>query len=182
MIKINLLPVKRKKKKKPKPVPTFVIVGVLFLTVSVIAGLYYDRYFLKGKISSLEGTKKNNEDKIAELNKKIVEVKDFEKLNKTFTDRKNIIEQLRKNQSLPVRILDEMSSRLTDGVWLTSMTIDGGNISLDGVGFSNTEVVTFVQSLKESPLYKEVYLHGTDAATIEKIEVFKFKITLQVQA
>ncbi|MDP2166795.1 MAG: PilN domain-containing protein [Thermodesulfovibrionales bacterium] len=179
MIRINLLPTKRKVKKKPKPVPNFVIVGVLLLTASVVASVY-TRYFLNAKIEALETKKAENAKKIAELNEKIKEVKDFEARNKLFTDRKNIIEDLRKNQSLPVKILDEMSMRLTEGVWLISISITGNNINIDGVGFSNSEIVSFVQNLKASALFKEAYLHETRQAAIEGIEVYTFKITMQV--
>ncbi|MBI4822616.1 MAG: PilN domain-containing protein [Nitrospirae bacterium] len=180
MIKINLLPYK-KKKKKPKPLPGFLIMCILLLAVSVTAGLIYDLYFLKSKIASLEGRKAENAKKIVQLGEKITEVQDFEKLNKQFTDRKNIIESLRKNQNLPVRILDEMSNTLTEGIWLTGMSIDNLNINIDGVGFTNPEIVAFVQKLKSSPLFTEVYLHGTTKSSAEGIEVFTFKITLQAK-
>lgn len=180
MIKINLLPYK-KKKKKPKPLPGFLITGSLLLVVSVSVGMIYNFYFLKSKIADLENRKAENAKKVAQLGERIKEVQDFVGLNKTFTDRKNIIESLRKNQNLPVRILDEMSSRLTEGIWLTTMTIDNLNINIDGVGFSNPDIVTFVQHLKASPLFTEVYLHGTAKSSAEGVEVFTFKITLQAQ-
>lgn len=181
MIRINLLPYKRKVRKKPKPVPTYLIVGVLLLVVSSVASAYA-LYYLKSKIKTLESTKADNKKKIDALNEKIKEVKDFEALNKVFTDRKNIIETLRKAQIMPVRILDEMSKRLTEGVWLNTMSISAGNITIDGVGFSNPEIVAFVQSLKSSPIFKEIYLHETRQSNTEGIEIYLFKITLQVSA
>ncbi len=180
MIRINLLPVeKRKRKKKPKPVPGFVVACVILLAVSAAAS-YYASYYFKSKITALEETKKQNQEKLTQLDERIKEVKNFEALNKTFTDRKTVIEQLRKNQGAPVKILAEMASRLTEGVWITSMSISGDKINIAGIGFTNPEIVTFVQSLKSSPLFKEVYLHGTNQSKIGNIETFTFNLTLQV--
>jgi len=179
MIRINLLPLeKRKRKKKPKPVPGFVVACVVLLAVSAAAS-YYASYYFKSKVAALEETKKQNNEKLTQLDERIKEVKNFEALNKTFTERKTVIEQLRKNQGIPVKILAEMASRLTEGVWITSMSISGDTIDIAGVGFTNPEIVSFVQSLKASPLFREVYLHGTKQSKIESIETFTFTITLQ---
>ena len=178
MIKVNLIPTK--KRKKPKPVPTFLIVGAILLLFSGIALAYVNVYF-GSKIETLNTRIAEQDKKIAELNKKIEGVKDFEKIKQTFIDRINIIEKLRKNQNIPVIILDEISARLTEGIWLTSMTITGSNINMDGIGFSNPEIVSFVQSLKASSLFKEVYLVETRKAAMENVETYVFKITFLAQ-
>jgi type IV pilus assembly protein PilN len=179
MIKINLLPVK--KKKKPKPVPSFLIVGLLLLTFSVIVALSYS-YILKSKINTLEIQKAENAKKLAELNEKIKEVRDFENLNLKFKQRKDIIEELTKNQSMPVKVLDEMSRRLVEGVWLRSMSIARNDISIDGVGFTNSDIVNFVQTLKGSKLFSDVVLIETRQERVEGEEVYLFKLTLKVAA
>jgi type IV pilus assembly protein PilN len=179
MIKINLLPVK--KRKKAKPVPSFLIAGVLLLALAIIVALSYS-YILKSKINNLEVQKAENAKKLAELNERIKEVQDFEKLNQKFKQRKEIIEKLTRNQSMPVKILDEMSKRLVDGVWLRAMTISRDNISVDGVGFTNADIVNFVQTLKESELFNNVVLLETRQGKLEGEEVYLFKLTLKVAA
>jgi type IV pilus assembly protein PilN len=179
MIKINLLPVK--KRKKAKPVPSFLIAGVLLLALAIIVSLSYS-YILKSKINNLEVQKAENAKKLAELNERIKEVQDFEKLNQKFKQRKEIIEKLTKNQSMPVKVLDEMSNRLVDGVWLRAMTISRDSISVDGVGFTNSDIVNFVQTLKESELFKNVVLLETRQGKLEGEEVYLFKLTLKVAA
>jgi type IV pilus assembly protein PilN len=178
MIKVNLLPFK--KKKKPRPVPTFLIVGALLLTASVVILLTYS-YILGSSIQNLEAQKAANAKKLAELNEKLKEVRDFERLNKKYTERKNIIEELTKNQSVPVRILDEMNRRLTDGIWLNSMNISGNRISLNGLGFTNSDIVSYVQSLKESQLFTDVILLETRQTGKGDVDLYSFKINLQVR-
>jgi type IV pilus assembly protein PilN len=178
MIKINLIPAKRKK--KPKPVPPFLVAMILLLLFSGIAVGYYNSY-KAGEVEKLENQKAANAQKLKELEKRVQEVKNYESLNQQVKQRRDIIEQLTLNQSLPVRILDEMSNRLTDGVWITTMTISGNRITLAGNGFTNTDIVSFVQSLKASELFTNVELHGTTRKPIEGVETYGFNLTLEVK-
>lgn len=178
MIKINLIPVKRRK--KPKPVPPFLVAMALLLVLSGVAVAYYNSY-KADQIQELETRKKASEQKLKELEQRVQEVKNFESLNAQVSQRKQIIEQLTKNQSMPVRVLDEMSKRLTDGVWLKSMSITGNKISLSGVGFSNTDIVSFVQNLKASELFTNVELKGTTRQMVGEVETYGFSMVLEVK-
>ncbi|MFN3481175.1 MAG: PilN domain-containing protein, partial [Thermodesulfovibrionales bacterium] len=104
MIRINLLPVKRKK--KPKPLPSFVVTAT-FITLLVIFILGYLFYYYNSRLAEARSRFETNKQKIEELKKRIKEVDDFEKLNKTIEERNQIIEQLRKSQNIPVVMLDE---------------------------------------------------------------------------
>jgi len=179
MIRVNLLPIKRKK--KAKPLPTLVIATTL-ITVLVICALAYLFYYYN---STLQGTKnrfESNKERIAALKEKIKEVDNFEKLNKTIEDKTKIIEQLRKNQSIPVMMLDEISRNLPKGVWLSSMTVtgSGSNVDIEGYAFTNADVVAYVDNLKSSKLLTDIYLQESKQAEIEKIPLYQFKMTFKV--
>jgi type IV pilus assembly protein PilN len=177
MIKINLIPVKRKK--KAKPVPLFLAVMLLLIVASVI-GVYAYSASVNAQIETLENKKKANAEKIKELDKKVAEVKNFESLNAQVQKHKEIIEQLTKNQRLPVRLLDEISGRITDGVWLKTMRISGGKLNISGAGFKNTDIVSFVQNLKESEMFTDVNLLGTSRALVEGVETYSFNMNIEV--
>lgn len=177
MIRINLLPVKRKK--KAKPLPTFVVSTVL-ITVIIICVLGYLFYYYNSTLQTTKDRFNANREKLADLKNKIKEVENFEKLNKTIGERTKIIEQLRKNQNVPVMILDEMSRNLPRGVWLLTLTVAGGNGSIDGIGFTNSDVVAYVDNLKNSKLVTEVYLQESKQVEIEKIPLYQFKLTFKV--
>jgi type IV pilus assembly protein PilN len=179
MIRINLLPVKRKK--KPKAIPPYVIYGVL-VTVVVVAAAGYSFWYLNSTLSALKKQRSDNEATITELKNKIKEVENFEAQKKTLEERKNIIEQLRKNQSLPVKTLSEMSSVLPNGVWLNSMSVSGMNISLSGTGFTNEDVVNYVDNLKKSQVFMDVVLGGTQKLTVGKIITYNFTLTCRLKA
>ena len=179
MIKVNLLPVK--KKKKAKPLPTFLIVtiGVAFAAVALVL---YLNFFFKGRVNEKKAKVDENERTLAELAMKIKAVDDFEKLNADFKKRKGIIEELGKNKALPVKILDEISRLLSDGVWLTQLNITGNDITLSCTGFNNTDAVNFVNNLKGSSLLTDVFLQESIQANVSGYSVYNFKISCKVKS
>lgn len=178
MIKVNLLPVKRKK--KPKPIPAFVVTMIV-VTISVGILMAYLVFFFNSRLEAKKVQFKDNEKKIAEIKEKIKAVENFEQVNKLFQQRTSIIEQLRKNQSIPVKLLDEISKLLPNGVWLQTMTMSGENITIDGYAFANSDVVSYVDNLKNSKIFTEIYLQESKSSTIEKIPVYMFKLTFKMK-
>ena len=178
MIKVNLLLVK--KKKKQKPVPTFLI-SMVFITLATGAILAYLMFFFSGRVSERQAKVRENEAKIAELKQKIKDVEDFEKRNANFQKRKEIIETLGKNKTLPVKILDEISKLLPVGVWLTSMEVKGDNINLSCTAFTNTDVVNYVDNLKNSKFFTDIYLQESVQAQAAGISLYNFRLTYKVK-
>ena len=178
MIKVNLLPVKRKK--KPKPIPSFIVTMVIItiITIIVMANL---AFFFNSRLSKKKTLFKNNESKIVELKQKIKEVENFEQLNKTIEQRNGIIEQMRKNQSMPVRLLDEANNLLPDGVWLDEMAVSGENVSMEGYAFANSDIVTYVDNIKNSHIFTEVYLQESKSTTLENTPLYMFKLTFKIK-
>jgi type IV pilus assembly protein PilN len=178
MIKVNLIPVKRKK--KAKPLPTFLIVTVI-VTVGVIIVMAYLTFFFSSRLSAKKAEFAAKEKQIAELKEKIKAVESFEQLNKTFQQRNEIIEQLSKNRSVPVRLLDEISNLLPNGIWFQTITVSGDNISIGGYGFTNTDIVSYVDNVKNSKIFTDVYLQESKSTEIEKIPLYVFKLTFKIK-
>jgi type IV pilus assembly protein PilN len=178
MIKVNLLPVKRKK--KPKPLPSFLL-ATIAVTVAACLIMGYLVFFFTTRLSERKTTFARNEKTNAELKEKIKAVEDFEKRNKNFKERNDIIEQLSKNRSIPARLMDELSSLQPAGIWLRSLTVTGDSISLDGYGFTNSEIVTYVDNIKGSKLFTEVYLQESKSTELDKIALYMFKLTLKIK-
>ena len=179
MIKVNLIPTK--KRKKQKPVPVFLIYTVL-LTLAVGVIFLYITYHFSSTISAKEKKVKENVITIAALKEKIKAVEDFEKLNKTFQQRKDIIEELGRNKSRPVKILDEISALLPPGVWLSTADVKGLDVSLSCTAFTNTDVVNYVNNLKNSKLFTDIYLQESVQSKVATNTVYSFKLTFKVKA
>lgn len=178
MIRVNLLPVKRKK--KAKALPVFIIYGVLLTLVAVVMSGYLFWYF-NSQVSALTQKKKANEVKIAELKNKIKEVENFEAQKKALEQRKDLVEQLRKNQSLPVRILTEMSNVMPLGVWLQQMSVTGKEIKISGTGFTNEDVVNYVDNLKKSQFFSDIYLEGSQKKSEGNVITYQFSLTCKLK-
>jgi type IV pilus assembly protein PilN len=178
MIKVNLLPVKRKK--KPKPLPAFLL-GTIIGTIIMCLIMAYLAFYFSSRLSDKKSQHADNEKKIAELKEKIKAVDNFEQRNKTFKQRNDIIEQLSKNKSTPVRILDEVSALLPQGIWINSMSVTGEGVNINGYGFSNNEIVAYVDNLKNSKMFTEVYLQESRSTEVEKIPLYVFKLSFKLK-
>jgi type IV pilus assembly protein PilN len=77
-------------------------------------------------------------------------VSEFEKRRTQLQQRVALIEELRKGQSGPVHLLDELSRALPDRLWLTQMKQQDGEIRVDGRTTSLTALSDFVGNLESS--------------------------------
>ncbi len=190
MIKINLLPEKEKKKARvaipkiviPKitipGVPTLPMSVVSFITLIVLGFLWVS---IENKISVRNAEKKTKEKTLSELKAKVKEVEYYERDNKNFEEKTNIIEQLRKAQSGPVRLLDEISTGIPERVWLSSLNESGGTVNIEGLAFSNSDIVLFVNNLKDSKYLTDVFLIESRQTSQEKLSVYQFRMICKVK-
>jgi type IV pilus assembly protein PilN len=175
MIKVNLIPVKRKK--KAKPIPTFLIL-MIFVTIVACFLTAFIYFHFNSRLSMKKAEFANNEKRISDLNEKIKAVDNFEQLNNTFRQRNGIIEQLNKNKSLPVKLLDDVSSLLSNGVWLQQMNVSGQTVNISGYGFTNPDIVAFIDNIKNSNKFAEISLEESKSSNIQNIPVYMFRLTL----
>lgn len=176
MIRINLLPT-RKALKVPPIFSYGVIATVLLAIVLLVSSLY-----LISKASRLDADLKAKEKRLEDLKKAIEEVKNYEKDNEEVRAKAQIIEQLKKNQVVPLRLLDEVSEKLPKGVWLTILTDKDGAINMEGFAHTNYDLVEYVQKLKESKFLSDVMLVESRQTMIDSISVYKFKLTFRSRA
>src|ERR1700690_3666898 len=127
MIKVNLLSVN--KKKKAKQIPGYLI-SVVLVTVAAAAIMIYLFYFFNSKVDARKKLVTENDQKIAEFEKKIKDVADYEKRNQAFKERKEIIEKLGKIKTIPVKVLDAVSAQLPNGVWLNTLDLKDSDLTL----------------------------------------------------
>jgi type IV pilus assembly protein PilN len=94
-------------------------------------------------------------------------------------EKNRIIGQLKKNQSGPVHLLDELSRNLPDRVWLLAMSEQGGKIDLEGRAITNSDIVDFVNNLKRSPFFKDIQIIESRQSSDneKKISLYNFKLT-----
>ncbi|MBC8413312.1 MAG: PilN domain-containing protein [Nitrospira sp.] len=177
MIRINLLPNARKRNVK---IPATFKYGAL-LTVIILIGLAMYGLHLGNKVKDLKATIAVRQAKLNELKTALQEVKDYERRNQEFRDKTQVIERLKRKQIVPLRLLDEVSNMLPNGVWLTDLSDRGGMISLTGFAFSNPDLVSYVQNLKESKYLIDVMLIESRQEQIGTYSLYKFKLTFRIK-
>ena len=191
MIRINLLEERQEKKQKKaesvlvvekkRRIPAFAVtlLIVIFSALFVMALAYF---LLMMNLDDLKDEYQKNAAQMVDLKKKIDEVKKYEELNKVIQQKTTLIETLKKNQSAPARLLDDISKLIPGETWITSVTFNNPQIIVEGVSFSNNDVVAFIDSLKRSPDYIDVYLEETKQGNMENLEVYQFKLNFKVRA
>ncbi len=178
MIRINLLPGKRRKKafKLDNRFVPGIAFGVLAVIVMVI--LFFH---LNNQIDSIKAEKVIKESRLAELKVKLKEVENYEKDNELYRLKNKVIEQLKAKQGLPLRLLDEVSELMPKGVWITALVDKGGVVSLQGFAFTNPNLVNYVQNLKGSKYIVDVTLIESRQKKVGDAMIYGFKLRFRMK-
>ncbi|MEO5356675.1 MAG: PilN domain-containing protein [Nitrospirae bacterium YQR-1] len=182
MIKINLLPLEgkaRRRKKAAAPVPATLLFIILVFIISAGAALFMYIH-LSGKVTKMKKEKAQKDVLLADLKKKIGDVDKLEQKLKKIEDNKKVIMQLRAAQSVPVKVLDELSKLLPDNVWFNKLNISDNKIAMDGTAFTNDDVVIFVENLKNSKLFKDTTLRRATGSSTSDVNVVSYSIELAI--
>ena len=82
------------------------------------------------------------------------EVADFEARRATLQQRVALIDELRRGQSAPVHMVDQISRALPEMTWLTSMKQDGYDVTIEGRCLNLTALSDFIGNLEASRYFK----------------------------
>lgn len=175
MIRINLLTEKitpaRARTRAPGGGARNLLFGLIVAaTLIIVGGLWY---LNNSKLNQLD------EDIIAAKEEKerlqtiIRQVEEYDAKKQELNQKIDIISELKKNQTGPVHLLDEVSKALPNLVWLTSMRQRGNRINIDGEAITYNAVADFISNLRKSPFVKSPDLLNSE----EKKEIVTFNLT-----
>jgi len=183
VIKINLLPVKRAAKKAKVPVDTamFQLVVGLGIVLVFVGACGYRWQMLVDEVALRTQIKESKTKELDALKKKVQEVEDYEKNKRLLEDKNRIIEQLRKNQGGPVRLLDYLSQSLDPlKIWLTSVDGDA-QVAINGKALTNDDIVQFIRNLQQSGYFTDVMLEESRQAPEEGLIIYQFRLKMSVK-
>jgi type IV pilus assembly protein PilN len=147
MARINLLPWRaERRKQRQKEFATMLglsALGAVLLSFLIIS-------FYNGQISGQNERNQFLRDRIAEVDKQIVEIEELDKKKAKLLARKEVIEQLQANRSQMVHLFDSLVRTIPDGVILTSIKQDAEMLTLEGRSQSNARVSTYLRNLESS--------------------------------
>jgi len=183
LIKINLLPVKRAAKKTKTPADEAMMqLGIgLGVTLIFLGACGYRWQMLVDEVTLQSQAKETKTKELDALKKKVEEVEGYEKKKRLLEDKIRVIEQLRKNQGGPVRLLDYLSQGLDPvKVWLTSMEGDT-QVMVVGRALTNDDIVEFIKNLQQSNYFSSVTLQESVQALEDGVTVYSFRISMTVK-
>jgi type IV pilus assembly protein PilN len=180
MIRINLLTVERAVgKKKTSAVVTSaqrVTIGAALILVSTVVGVAWWYWSLHTASAQLNTEIASAETEANQLRSVLAQVQKFETRKAVLQQRVTLIEQLRRGQSAPVHVLDELSKALPDRLWLVSMGQQGDNFTIDGRTTSLTGVSDFVANLQASAWFGAVELLDSQVDQTPSGDIVRFTL------
>jgi type IV pilus assembly protein PilN len=186
MIRINLLAAERSQVKKKLTFHSSQKLTIGCSLILVIAGLLIgSRYWsLSRQSSEIDREIAAAQQETQRLASIIKQVQDFEQRKAQLSQRVVLIEGLRKAQTGPVHILDQISRAVPPMLWLTEVKQVGGDVLIDGLSTTQTGVSDFAGNLETSGYFRRsVDIVGTTTQPLPKPpgELVKFTLRAQFQ-
>ena len=130
-----------------------IILLIVLAIAAIIVGTQW--YLLTSKRSSLQEVERQKRRERDELLVYIKRVELLEARREALRHKISVINELKKNQTGPVRIMDEVSRALPELVWLTKLTLKGVTIQIAGTAMDENAVANFISNIDASPFFEE---------------------------
>jgi len=138
-------------------------VSVVLLALLFIGWRWYSLASEMGRLQGEIAKAEKERDRLQAIIKKGEEYK----AKKDLLQRKiTLITQLKKNQSGPVHLLDEISKQLPDFLWLDTMTESAFNIQISGKATTYNAVSNFYNNLTGSRYFQNVVLGAISSVPV----------------
>jgi type IV pilus assembly protein PilN len=186
MIRINLLVAERKAAKRAVAFQIGQKLTIGCSAILVVAALFVGWRFwaLQQESVQLDKDISNAQQETVRLHAIIRNVQQFEQQKAQLQQRVVLIEQLRKSQSGPVHMLDQISRAMPPMLWLTQLKQTDDSVVIDGKCMAVTGLTDFVTNLEGSGYFKksvDIVSSQIETLTTPPIELIKFSIKAQFQ-
>jgi Tfp pilus assembly protein PilN len=184
MIRINLLGRARPRVKRRVPVTGALQVALFIIPVGLaVVALVVHYGMIRNQIRDLNDQIKQKQAEKAQMAQLEQEIKEFEAKQALLEGRIRVIEELKRNQAGPVKLLESVGRTvsLTDTLWLTSLDEKaGGQIEFKGLAGSMDAVANFITNLDQSGFFENVEMKETLQQT-QREGVSNFEFTLSAK-
>ncbi|MGH8146361.1 MAG: PilN domain-containing protein [Rhodanobacteraceae bacterium] len=175
MAKINLLPwrAERRERRKREFFTQLVVAAVVAIGLVVVWAVWINirignqndrNAYLKGQIQQLDA--------------KIAEIKNLQKVKGHLLARKKIVEKLQSSRSQMVHLFDQVVKTIPSGARLTGLTQKGDKLTLDGVAQSNATVAQYMRNIEASPWMGPAQLVRTENVHTNSNTPYEFELVV----
>ncbi|MBN1594523.1 PilN domain-containing protein [candidate division FCPU426 bacterium] len=181
MVRINLLPPKVRKTKVALRLYTYFIIAgsmVIIVLILLLLNLLAQTKRLDTRIQALQKEELALADKTGPLLELIAQEKKINSLKK-------IVRDLTREQSVWIKILDEIAGRMQNDMWLTNIgsarQADGRLLllTLEGEAYNKISVADFLTALENSSLFQNVSLEALTEIQVNRISQVQFKLKME---
>lgn len=152
MTKINLLDWRAQRREQRKQR----FVAMMGVGVAVAALIFVGAYLSISNSISLQNDRNSYlKQQIADVDQKIKEIQELEKVKNNLLARMRVIEELQASRSATVHFFDELVNTLPEGVTLTGIKQSGAAVTIEGAAESNGRVSTYMKNLEASPWFDD---------------------------
>jgi len=176
MIRINLLGRPRPKVKRRVAITGGLQLALFAIPVAVaVIVLVVEYAFIQKDITKLNADIQQKESEKRQLAQLEKEIQDYEAEQRRLQARLDVIENLKRNQAGPVRLLEAVGDTvsLTETLWLTEMMDQGDTIQFKGQAGSMEAVAHFITNLNRSGYFQNVELRES----IQKDANYEFTLS-----
>jgi type IV pilus assembly protein PilN len=113
---------------------------------------------------------------IAEMDKKIKEIEELEKVKANLLARMKVIEELQASRTAMVHFFDEIVNTLPDGVYIKILKQAGSAVTVDGVAESNGRVSAYMKNIESSRWFAEPRLIVINTKDVAKRRQAEFQL------
>lgn len=146
-ININLLPWREERVEQQKQQYIFFVSACAGAALFLVLGVHF---LLGYKISDQDDVNDRLRSEIAEVDKKIVLIHNLQKEKSSLLARMNVIQQLQRDRPKIVKLFDNISRTVPEGLYLTSLNRTGSQLLIEGKAESNTRVSKFMRNIEAS--------------------------------
>ena len=116
---------------------------------------------------------------IQEMDKKITEIEELEKVKANLLARMKVIEELQASRAAMVHFFDEILNTLPEGVYIKSLKQAGAAVTIEGVAESNNRVSAYMKNIESSRWFADPRLVVINTKDVSKRRQSEFQMTFK---
>ena len=147
-----------------------ILLIMLALGIIVVGTQWYLLTSKRAELRQVEQERRRERD---ELLVYIQKVEELEAKRESLRNKIEVIEELKRNQQGPVRIMDEVSRALPELVWITKLNLKNTELVLNGTAMDENAVANYIANLDASPFFEEPELKNLQR---DRGDTFRFQL------
>ena len=145
-------------------------------TALAVGGVGVVYYGVQGAIDHQRERNAFLEQQIVEMDKKIKEIEELEKVKANLLARMKVIEELQASRAAMVHFFDEILNTLPEGVYIKSLRQSGAGVTVEGVAESNNRVSAYMKNIESSRWFAEPRLVVINTKDVAKRRQSEFQM------